>query len=148
MKHEKSPVCGGKQCSMCGDDASHKVGEISWSSRCPWSAYVCCRCFVTIMGPAVAVWCGVGPRALAGIRARQRAAGDRSANLAAAAAVGAPPFVRPSPPKPSSSPPTAWGAIEFGPVAEPEFQQGAGEVLFRVEFERRLAVDFPSARES
>jgi len=44
---------------MCGEDATHKVGEeilhddIENMARHNYTAYVCCNCFGSIFGPAV-----------------------------------------------------------------------------------------------
>lgn len=59
VKHFVSASCAGEKCTMCGKDATHKVGEeIPWddllgSMRHNFTAYVCCDCFRLIMGPAV-----------------------------------------------------------------------------------------------
>jgi hypothetical protein len=56
--HHVSASCGGEVCSICGDPATHKVGEeIMHDDPCPnrhnYTAYVCCSCFRMILGPAV-----------------------------------------------------------------------------------------------
>ncbi len=56
--HFVSASCGGEKCSMCGKDATHKVGEEIMHddpnpNRHNYTAYVCCGCFRKILGPAV-----------------------------------------------------------------------------------------------
>lgn len=57
--HFVSKSCGGEKCRICGEDATHKVGEVMlWDDptrgqRHEFTAYVCCDCFLMIMGPAV-----------------------------------------------------------------------------------------------
>lgn len=57
--HFVSESCIGEKCTMCGKNATHKVGEeIAWDdvdnmNRHNYTAYVCCDCFRLIMGPAV-----------------------------------------------------------------------------------------------
>jgi hypothetical protein len=69
MNHCVSQSCKGERC-FCGQPATHKVEETifdddesAWTSipglsertptRHPFTAYVCCKCFRRIMGPAV-----------------------------------------------------------------------------------------------
>jgi hypothetical protein len=61
--HFVSASCRGERCTMCGQDATHKVGEEIFSDdpgppRHNWTAYVCCEDFGQIMGPVAAAWCG------------------------------------------------------------------------------------------
>lgn len=56
--HYVSGSCMGERCRMCGEKATHKVEEtIFWDdlvpNRHPYTAYICCGCFQSIMGPAV-----------------------------------------------------------------------------------------------
>jgi hypothetical protein len=63
MEHFVSASCGGEHCRVCGDPATHKVGEeimhddpsheSLYTARHNFTAYVCCDCFTMIMGPAV-----------------------------------------------------------------------------------------------
>ena len=58
FKHFVSGSCGGESCSMCGAQATHKVGEeIQWDDpqqlRHNFTAYVCCDHFRAIFGSAV-----------------------------------------------------------------------------------------------
>lgn len=61
--HFVSGSCQGVRCA-CGQDATHKVGEEiahddpSQGYRHNLTAYVCCQCFVNIVGD-VATTCGV-----------------------------------------------------------------------------------------
>jgi len=55
--HYVSASCGGEHCSICKQDATHKISEEITSDdpnpyRHPFSAYLCCRCFRLVMGPA------------------------------------------------------------------------------------------------
>jgi hypothetical protein len=62
--HPQYAACQGEQC-RCGDPAGHKVEEsflveqlVPMSRgmrppRHPYTAYVCCRCFRALFGPAV-----------------------------------------------------------------------------------------------
>ena len=57
MKHFVSTSCVGEKCRICGDPATHKIGEeIMWDDphkmRHTLTAYVCCDCFMMIVGPA------------------------------------------------------------------------------------------------
>lgn len=56
--HFVSKCCKGEKCNMCGSPATHKVGEEVFDDdpRNPGhnlTAYVCCKHFKKIMGPAV-----------------------------------------------------------------------------------------------
>lgn len=56
MDHFVSASCGGERCQICGDAATHKVGEeILHDDPMPirhnLTAYVCCDCFQMIFGP-------------------------------------------------------------------------------------------------
>jgi hypothetical protein len=62
MMHFVSASCRGERCSICGQDATHKVGEeIFHDDPLPYrhtlTAYVCCRDFVRIMGPVATIEC-------------------------------------------------------------------------------------------
>ena len=57
-KHFVSASCEGEKCTMCGKDATHKVGEEiahddPYAYRHNYTAYVCCKCFQSIFGQAV-----------------------------------------------------------------------------------------------
>jgi hypothetical protein len=61
MEHFISTSCVGERCQICGAPATHKVGEeIPHDDPLParhnLTAYVCCRHFKTLLGPAVS--CG------------------------------------------------------------------------------------------
>ncbi len=63
MDHFTSVSCGGQHCRICGDPATHKVGEEiphddPFQQRHNLTAYVCCDCFTMIVGPAAP--CEVG----------------------------------------------------------------------------------------
>ena len=61
--HFVSGSCGGEKCSMCGEPATHKVGEeiphddpssvLALDMRHNFTAYVCCDHFRAIFGSAV-----------------------------------------------------------------------------------------------
>ena len=56
--HPVSASCRGENCRICGDPATHKVGEEilhddPLPNRHNLTAYVCCDCFMMILGPAV-----------------------------------------------------------------------------------------------
>lgn len=56
--HPVSKACIGEKCNICGDDATHKVGEeILFDDPQPvrhnYTAYVCCDCFLMIFGNLV-----------------------------------------------------------------------------------------------
>ena len=56
--HWVSASCGGESCTMCGEPATHKVGEeIQWDDpnkmRHNFTAYVCCNHFWKLFGSAV-----------------------------------------------------------------------------------------------
>lgn len=56
--HFVSASCKGRNCDICGDPSTHKVGEeIMHDDPCQnrhnYTAYVCCDCFRMIMGAAV-----------------------------------------------------------------------------------------------
>jgi hypothetical protein len=56
-KHYVHPYCEGEKC-MCGEPATHKVKEdISWDEPFPRRyelvAYICCKHFKKLFGPAV-----------------------------------------------------------------------------------------------
>ena len=59
MKHKSiSPVFLGEDCTICHRQAEHKVAEEIMDDdpnpiRHGFSAYLCCRCFRLVMGPAV-----------------------------------------------------------------------------------------------
>ena len=57
MKHFVSCTCEGERCSICGEPATHKVGEEvgfdDFEIRHNFTAYVCCEHFRMIFGPAV-----------------------------------------------------------------------------------------------
>jgi hypothetical protein len=60
--HWVSETCRGEVCSMCGQPATHKVGEeIPHDDPLPTrhnlTAYVCCQEFMRIMGPAATGAC-------------------------------------------------------------------------------------------
>ena len=55
--HFVSKSCEGELCRICKHPATHKVGEeIQWDDPNPerhnLTAYVCCMCFLSIMGSA------------------------------------------------------------------------------------------------
>lgn len=59
MSHFVSKSCIGEVCRICGEDATHKVGEeimqdvvAAGQMLHNLTAYVCCDCFLMIMGPA------------------------------------------------------------------------------------------------
>jgi hypothetical protein len=57
MRHFISASCQGERCSICGEPATHKVGEeIPYDAPPPirheLTAHVCCIHFVMILGPA------------------------------------------------------------------------------------------------
>lgn len=59
-QHFVSASCGGERCTMCGEPATHKVGEeLQWDApeaqrmRHNFTAYVCCVHFTAIFGRAV-----------------------------------------------------------------------------------------------
>lgn len=60
--HFVSDTCNGEKC-FCGEDATHKVGEEisvsdpSFGYRHNFTQYVCCQCFVNIVGNAA--FCGL-----------------------------------------------------------------------------------------
>ena len=59
MTHFVSASCNGEKCNICGEVATHKVGEeIPHDDPDPnrhnLTAYVCCACFVMIVGQAAA----------------------------------------------------------------------------------------------
>ena len=47
----------GEICSICGEDASHKVEETIDEPRHPFTAYLCCHCFSGLMGNAAMELC-------------------------------------------------------------------------------------------
>lgn len=66
MTHNISKSCQGETCRICGQPATHKVGEeITYSCSLPrllpnpiphrhnYTAYVCCTCFAMIFGTTV-----------------------------------------------------------------------------------------------
>ena len=58
VDHFVSKSCAGERCRICGDDATHKVGEEILHDdphqiRHNLTAYVCCNCFFMIFGPMV-----------------------------------------------------------------------------------------------
>jgi hypothetical protein len=71
MDHFVSASCGGEKCSMCGRQATHKVGEeishddpsnakvmdggsiVVIRMRHNFTAYICCEHFMAIFGGAV-----------------------------------------------------------------------------------------------
>jgi hypothetical protein len=58
MEHFISRTCSGAKCSICGHDATHKVGEEIANDdpnmfRHNYTAYVCCEHFKQIFGAAV-----------------------------------------------------------------------------------------------
>jgi len=58
INHFVSASCGGEKCTMCGKDATHKVGEEIMHDdpnpgRHGYTAYVCCGCFTKIFGTRV-----------------------------------------------------------------------------------------------
>jgi hypothetical protein len=53
--HPVSATCEGEKCRICGQPATHKVGEeIPFDDPLPgrhnWTAYVCCEDFLVIFG--------------------------------------------------------------------------------------------------
>jgi len=53
--HPVSATCKGERCSICGQPATHKVGEEipyddPFKTRHNWTAYVCCEDFTVIFG--------------------------------------------------------------------------------------------------
>lgn len=58
LMHFVSKSCIGEVCRICGEDATHKVGEEIMhddpmeGQRHNLTAYVCCDCFLMIVGPA------------------------------------------------------------------------------------------------
>jgi len=53
--HPVSASCKGEQCRICGQPATHKVGEEiqhddPFPDRHNWTAYVCCEDFAVIFG--------------------------------------------------------------------------------------------------
>lgn len=59
MLHFVSRSAVGEACRICGAGAAHKLGEEiphddPWRARHNLTAYVCCRCFRMVLGPAVA----------------------------------------------------------------------------------------------
>jgi hypothetical protein len=58
MRHFISASCQGERCSICGEPATHKVGEElayddpDFGVGDDLTAYVCCIHFVMILGPA------------------------------------------------------------------------------------------------
>lgn len=58
MLHFISRSSVGEVCRICRDPATHKLGEEiphddPWRDRHNATAYVCCPCFVMVLGPAV-----------------------------------------------------------------------------------------------
>lgn len=58
MAHFVSASCEGEVCRVCGDLATHKVGEeIPHDDPMPFrhnhTAYVCCDCFLMLFGVSV-----------------------------------------------------------------------------------------------
>ena len=56
IPHFISPTCAGEICTLCGQPATHKVGEEiphdhPFQDRHNFTAYVCCRDFGEIFGP-------------------------------------------------------------------------------------------------
>jgi hypothetical protein len=52
------PSAVGVICHMCGNfPASHKVEEDTSDARHPLTAYLCCNCFGTVMGPVAVRLC-------------------------------------------------------------------------------------------
>jgi hypothetical protein len=56
-RHFVSASCGGETCSICHRPATHKVSEEIMDDderpiRHPLAAYLCCRCFRLVVGPA------------------------------------------------------------------------------------------------
>lgn len=47
----------GVSCRVCKAQAYHKVNEVMQDPRHEFTAYLCCRCFFHIMGPAAMRWC-------------------------------------------------------------------------------------------
>lgn len=57
MVHFTSASCRGERCSVCADPATHKLGEEiphddPQPNRHNLTAYVCCRHFKMLLGPA------------------------------------------------------------------------------------------------
>jgi len=50
----------GEQVQPCGRDAKHKVSEVGYQERHPFTAYVCCFHFGAIMGQLAKRWCEHG----------------------------------------------------------------------------------------
>ena len=66
-RHFVSGSCKGERC-VCGEDATHKVGEEiprsdPFQIRHNFTQYVCCQCFVNIVGNAA--FCGLKRQHLA-----------------------------------------------------------------------------------
>jgi len=62
MSKYVSGSCMGEICSICGKDATHKIGEeIFWDDpnkmRHNFTAYVCCEHFQLNFGPASKKYC-------------------------------------------------------------------------------------------
>lgn len=62
--HFVSASCGGERCTICGNPATHKIGEEIMSDdpdpiRHNLTAYVCCLEFEAIMGHAGTAACRV-----------------------------------------------------------------------------------------
>lgn len=60
--HFISESCRGERCSVCGDSATHKVGEeIPHDDPLPirhnLTAYICCYHFGLVLGPVAANGC-------------------------------------------------------------------------------------------
>jgi hypothetical protein len=60
--HFVSAACRGETCTMCREPATHKVGEeIFHDDPMPYrhnlTAYICCPCFVKIVGTAMTKGC-------------------------------------------------------------------------------------------
>jgi len=62
--HLKEAYCIGEKCSVCSNDARHKIEEVVheqpkglFGMRHPLTAYVCCDCFGVIFGSLAIKWC-------------------------------------------------------------------------------------------
>ena len=53
----------GEKCLKCGKPASHKIEEVIESANeHPFTAYLCCSCFVDLFGNAASNSCGIYKR--------------------------------------------------------------------------------------
>lgn len=50
--HKVAGFVIGENCGVCSDPAAHKVEEAPEEGAPFFSQYLCCRCFVRLMGPA------------------------------------------------------------------------------------------------